>query len=226
MADRKLHHVGGLSALNPEELTSHERALVAALDCFVERGYHGTTIRQIANRAGVSVPGLYHHFASKLALLERLIDDTMDDLVATTADALAQAGSEPAEQFVAVVDAHVRFHCQRPGECFIGNTELRSLSAAGLRRTIRKRDRQQQMFEAAVGAGLGAGAFAARDPKLAALAVITMCTGVASWYRESGPLDVDEIVATYRELSLNAVGYARGLHHAAIGEHEVGYPDA
>ena len=114
MADPMLHHAGGLSARGPEELTSHERALVAALDCFVERGYHGTTIRQIAGRAGVSVPGLYHHFPSKLALLERLIDDTMDDLVATTAAALSEAGGEPAERFVAVVDAHVPLPLSAP----------------------------------------------------------------------------------------------------------------
>ncbi len=61
-------HASGLIGRRPNELTSQERVLLAALECFVERGYHGTTIRQIANRAGVSVPGLYHHYASKLAL--------------------------------------------------------------------------------------------------------------------------------------------------------------
>ena len=39
--------------------------LGAALDVFVEMGYHGASVRDIARRAGLSVPGMYHHYATK-----------------------------------------------------------------------------------------------------------------------------------------------------------------
>jgi hypothetical protein len=54
--------LGGLFGRHPDELAGQDRVLLAALECFVERGYHGTTIRQIATRGGVSAPGLYHYF--------------------------------------------------------------------------------------------------------------------------------------------------------------------
>ena len=39
--------------------------LQAAHDLFVQQGYHGTSMRQIAQRAGIALGGLYNHFASK-----------------------------------------------------------------------------------------------------------------------------------------------------------------
>jgi AcrR family transcriptional regulator len=203
----ELHHASGLFGCGLK-LTSQERVLLAALECFVERGYHGTTIRQIANRAGVSVPGLYHHFPSKLALLEQLIDDTMDDLIATTEGALVAAGPDPVERLSAVLEAHVRFHCERVEESFVGNTELRSLSAPMLRRVLAKRDRQQRMFDELIGPGVADGVFNVDEPALASRAVVTMCTGVANWYQRSGPLSPDDIVRVYRELVLNTLGFA------------------
>lgn len=44
----------------------------AAVECFVERGFHGTAVPQIAERAGVSAGTLYHYFASKEALVNEL----------------------------------------------------------------------------------------------------------------------------------------------------------
>lgn len=207
-----MHHDSGLLSSERSGLTSQELILTAALESFVERGYHGTTIRQVATRAGVSVPGLYHHFSSKVALLERLIDDTMDDLIELTERALAAAPDDPVARFAAAVVAHVRFHCDRPEESFVGNTELRSLTAVGRRRIVGKRDRQQRMFDQAVEDGVDAGVFTTSAPLEASRAIVTMCTAVASWYRPSGALEADEIVATYRDLALSTVGVAPGSH--------------
>lgn len=47
--------------------------LDAALDLFGERGFTGTSLRDVAERAGLSHPGLLHHFASKEALLAAVL---------------------------------------------------------------------------------------------------------------------------------------------------------
>jgi AcrR family transcriptional regulator len=44
--------------------------LQAAHDLFVEQGYHGTSMRQVAQRAGLALGGLYNHFPSKEAVFE------------------------------------------------------------------------------------------------------------------------------------------------------------
>lgn len=45
----------------------------AAIGLFGEVGFHGASLRDIAARAGVSHPGLLHHFATKTALLEAVL---------------------------------------------------------------------------------------------------------------------------------------------------------
>src|SRR5258708_316912 len=48
------------------------RLLIAAVDAFAARGYHGTTTRDIADRAGLSPAGVYVHYRSKEELLYRI----------------------------------------------------------------------------------------------------------------------------------------------------------
>src|SRR5215213_4061226 len=55
--------------------------LAGALEAFVELGYHGASVRDIAQRAGLSVPGVYHHWPTKQHLLVALLELTMDDLL-------------------------------------------------------------------------------------------------------------------------------------------------
>lgn len=52
---------------------TRERLLAAALQQFAVNGYHGTSMRQIAETAGVAVGGIYNHFSSKEEMLKAAI---------------------------------------------------------------------------------------------------------------------------------------------------------
>lgn len=56
----------------PERADRKESILAAALACFVERGFHGTAIPQIAERADIAAGTIYHYFDSKEALVNAL----------------------------------------------------------------------------------------------------------------------------------------------------------
>jgi TetR/AcrR family transcriptional regulator, repressor of fatR-cypB operon len=56
----------------PERPDRRESILKAALECFVERGFHGTAMPQIAEKAGVAAGTIYHYFPSKEALVNAL----------------------------------------------------------------------------------------------------------------------------------------------------------
>jgi AcrR family transcriptional regulator len=186
--------------------TSEQQILSAALDTFARMGYHGTSVRQIATRSGVSVAGLYHHFPSKRQILERLMDDTMDQLIAVTSAAVAQAGDDPVRRLKAAVAAHVRFHIEFQKESFVGNTELRVLVSPARERILRKRARQRAIFSTAVDDGTREGSFTIAFPVEASRALVTMCTSVANWYRPDGALSADAIVTRYCELALAMLG--------------------
>src|SRR5580700_10638661 len=65
-----------------------KQLLAAAQEVFVSQGYHAAAMDDIAERAGVSKPVLYQHFPGKLDLYLALLDQSVDELVATVRDAL------------------------------------------------------------------------------------------------------------------------------------------
>lgn len=180
--------------------------LDAALDCFVEQGYHGTSIRVIAGKAGLSVPGLYHHFASKQALLVAIVSYAMADLWDRSVAALEEARNDVIHRLDLLVECLVLFHAQRRDLAFIAASEIRSLAGQARVEYIAARDRQQRLMDQVVEEGVASGRFATPFAREASRAVITMCTGVAQWYRPGGPLPPDELARDYCTIARMAVG--------------------
>jgi AcrR family transcriptional regulator len=82
--------------------------LRVALGVFAERGFHVTSMNDIAEAAGVTKPVLYQHFRSKRELYLELLEDVGGRLRDEIAKATAEAGS-PREQVTAGFRAYFRF---------------------------------------------------------------------------------------------------------------------
>src|SRR5687768_6912949 len=80
------------------------RIMDAALALFAANGYAGTTVRMIAERAGVATGLLYAHFAGKEELLRALFERSMGDVYASFA--LADA-ADPGDRLAALVRGSV-----------------------------------------------------------------------------------------------------------------------
>jgi len=186
-----------------------ERVLQAALDAFFEQGFHGTSMRTIADRAGTAISHAYYYFPSKADLLRTLMVGVTEDLLAALEAARVEAGSDPAARLAAIVRAHVRLHTERQAEAFVGNTELRSLTARDRVDVVALRDRVTAIFKATVDEGLRCRVFRCAHRDEAVLAIVTMCTAVAGWYRADGPLAPEAVADRYADLSLSLVGYRR-----------------
>ncbi|TQC41293.1 TetR/AcrR family transcriptional regulator [Rhodococcus sp. WS4] len=182
------------------------KVLAAALAAFVEKGYDGASIREIASRAGLSVPGLYHHYPSKQALLVGLTNVVMRELLDRSRAAVAEAGPAPGERFDAVIESLLRFHMYRREQAFVASRETRSMEPESRQAYIALRDEQQEMLDAIVRDGVAAGLFRTPFPEDASRAVVTMCVGVSTWYREDGPLSPDELVERYLAIARSTVG--------------------
>ena len=179
----------------------------AAIVAMSEQGYHGTSVRDIADRAGMSSASLYHHFSSKQDLLFRITDRGIEALVRKTEDALQASPEDPAARLRAIVRVHVLTHIEDQRGSFIGNSEIRSLEPANRAIIVSKRDQQKRIFDRVVLDGVERGVFTTPYPKEATMALITMCTAVAQWYRSDGPLRPDDIAERYADLGLAMLGY-------------------
>lgn len=189
------------------ELLVRELILQAALHAISEKGYHGTSVRDISGKVGCSISTIYNFFPSKQALLTTLIDDIVEALGREVADSLQAAPDDPASQLAAAVGAHVRVHAERPAESFIAASEIRSLEVGERDRYIKQRDTYERIFRDIVERGVSVGAFTTPEPREASRAILIACTGVASWYRSDGDLSVAAIADRYVVLALAMVGH-------------------
>jgi AcrR family transcriptional regulator len=95
---------------NADGRNTREAILEAALELFAERGFFGTSTREIARAVGVRESALYHHFESKDAIFHALIDQNgpgrMRQLVAIDVDSMLEA-MEPKAMLKRVLDVMV-----------------------------------------------------------------------------------------------------------------------
>lgn len=182
--------------------------LQAALELFARNGYHGTSIRAIAERAGLSVPGLYHHYPSKQVILAELVDHAITDMLRHTRAADAASDGQARSRFDNVVECLLHFHLQRRDEAFVASTEMRSMEPAVRQAHVAQRDQQQAMLRDIIEQGVAEGVFHCPYPADAARAVSSLCVSVANWYRPQGLLSMDELVARYLVFARGLVGGA------------------
>ncbi|WP_019925181.1 TetR family transcriptional regulator [Nocardia sp. BMG111209] len=175
--------------------------LAAAVDAMVETGYHGTTMRAIAQRAGMSVPGIYHHYPDKQHLLVEILDLTMSDLHRRCSAAAAGA-SNSVERVAHIVEALALFHAHRRGLAFLGASEMRSLIDVNRSRIADSRNRLQRILDDAIGTAADEGRLRTEDLRTAGRAIATMCTSIPQWFRDDGPATPEQIARTYAEFAL------------------------
>jgi AcrR family transcriptional regulator len=175
--------------------------LEAASRVFVRRGYHAASMREVAAEAGLSVPGVYHHFASKQQILVALLDVTMSEIGWRLRAARAE-GRTPTETFSLMVESLALFHAVRGDLAFLGASEMRAIEEPEHTRVTRLRDHVQHELDAQADRCIAAGDFTVRDPRTACRAIATMCTSLPSWFRPSGPLTAEHVARMYADYAV------------------------
>ena len=180
--------------------------LAGAVRAFVAVGYHGASMRSIAQLAHMSVPGVYHHYASKQDLLVRVFDLTMTDLIWRVEQARDE-GTDPVSRVALVVEALALFHARRTDLAFVGATEMRSLEPDSYRRIARLRGRVQDVLDEQVAAAVSQGGLRVTHGADAGRAIATMCTSLAQWFHPDGPTTPEQIAAEYGQFALGLLGH-------------------
>jgi len=183
--------------------------LTVSLAQFVEHGYDATTVRTIARQVGVTVPALYYHFENKQAILVALLDHAMTTVSCHVDAAIAEAGEAgdaPAERFAAIVEAVVLYMAHHRDLAFL-DSERRALTPTNRARYVAHRDRLEQKLRETIEAGRRSGVFRTDDAASCGRAILSMCQGIAGWYRPDGPDTPEGTAARYVRIALAAVEY-------------------
>lgn len=182
-----------------------DRVLDAAVSAFSELGFHGTSTREIASRAGMSPAAVYTHFSSKEELLFEIARRGNERFLALLHRAAAQ-GVTPPERLASIVYEFALFHARGHIGARVVNYELPALTTEHAQEIKALRRQMVDVVRSVIEAGLQTGEFDTPDPSMTCVAMMTMGQDVARWYREDGRWAPEEIAAHYRGLVLRMLG--------------------
>ncbi len=186
------------------EHASMRRLLLASLDTFAELGYHGTATRDIARRAQVSPGGLYSHYASKQALLERISHAAHDGMLARMQAARAEGGTSR-ECLGRIVRTHVGFHAKYNTTTRVANYEFHSLTPENRAEMRKLRQEMERVVAEVLNEGAKAGEFLFADGQLLTMFILSLGIDVSRWFRPGHRLTPEELARQYEELVLRAI---------------------
>ncbi|ORT60062.1 TetR/AcrR family transcriptional regulator [Streptomyces sp. CB03238] len=181
------------------------RLLVAAVEAFAERGYHATTTRDIAGRAGMSPAALYIHYKTKEELLHR-ISRIGHVKALEILQAAADGPGTATERLADAVRSFVRWHAGRRTTARVVQYELESLSDEHRAEIFELRRKSDAAVRRIINEGVAAGEFDVPDVSGTTLAVLSLCIDVARWFSTGGRRTPDEVGALYADLVLRMVG--------------------
>jgi AcrR family transcriptional regulator len=172
----------------------------AAARLFSQRGYHGTSMKDLGQALGLLRGSLYAHISSKEDLLFDVVEGGAETFLAraTEASELDAPASERVERFLV---GHIETAIAHLDAATVFLNEWRYLSEE-LRETIRdKRDRYEQTVRDIITDGIAAGEFRHDlDVRLAATLVLSAGNWVYIWYRPEGELTPTQIGKAFAEM--------------------------
>lgn len=180
-----------------------QAVLQTAAQLFNERGFHATSLDDIAERLNVSKPTLYYYIENKDQILLECVKTALDLMHAGIGEVRA-AGGSAIEQLKACMRIYSGVVMQDFGMCVIriGEDPLPAPLKQELRHLKAGIDAQ---FRRLIEDGVAEGSLAPCDPKMAAFMLAGALSWIGRWYRPDGDLTPDQIADQCIELLLNGV---------------------
>ncbi|MFD1938911.1 MULTISPECIES: TetR/AcrR family transcriptional regulator [Nonomuraea] len=169
-----------------------------AAEIFARKGFQATTVREIANEAGILSGSLYHHFDSKETIVDEVLSTFLDDLIARYRAAL-ESGGDPRTVLSEMV--RIGFGTLEPHRAAITVMQndwnyLRQFPRFNY--LVKAEDDVEQMWVRQIKAGQAAGQFRADvDPKLTYRMIRDTIWVAVRWFRPGGRLNTAGLAEHY-----------------------------
>lgn len=184
-------------APKPDSRFSRKRALIikAAAHTFGRKGFHATTLEEIAADLKVTKASLYYYFSTKEELLFEVHLLSLQDLLRRVDEVLEQESS-PVAQLQAMITEHLKVLASDYEGAFLLQQEY-ELPQKYRDEIIGLRDRYEQKVLEVVREGTRQRLFRVKDPRIMVRMMLGAVNWFLRWYRADGRLTVDEIADAY-----------------------------
>ncbi|MCS7059182.1 MAG: TetR/AcrR family transcriptional regulator [Meiothermus sp.] len=188
----------------PERGSRRDEILNAAGRLFSRRGFHATSMRDLARAVNLQGGSLYAHIASKEEVLFELVNRAADEFL-NAARAIPE--NLPAkERLTSLVRSHLQVIVRELDNATVFFHEWKFLRPELQERIKARRDEYESHFRQTIEAGVKQGEFQVEDVRLSALFVLSALNWTYHWYRPEGKLSLEELAQAYSSLILRTLG--------------------
>ena len=183
-----------------------DELLDLAATMFAERGLRATTVRDIADSAGILSGSLYHHFKSKEQMVEEVLRDFLDWLFGRYQEIVARE-SDPLDRVKGLFMASFEAIENRHAQVVIYQDEAKRLSSLPQFEFVETRNREQRrMWVDVLKQGVAEGRFRPDIDVDLVYRFIRDTTWVSvRWYQPGGPLTAEEVGRQYLSIVLGGI---------------------
>lgn len=171
---------------------NREEILDAAVQIFSQKGFHASSMQDIANAVDLQKASLYHHVSSKQEILALLLDQSLDILI-DQMEGISRLDCQPEEKLRKAIESYLNTLIIHRDRAAVLLMEHRSLEPEFRDHHIPRRDKFEGLWRDLVQDGVNQGVFDCEDPSLAVRALLGMINWTITWYRPEGPLSGKEI---------------------------------
>ncbi|RDI67693.1 TetR/AcrR family transcriptional regulator [Nocardia pseudobrasiliensis] len=170
---------------------TRERIVRAAVELFAEKGFHGTGVAEIGDRADVQRGALYYHIGSKEELLFQILRD-YTAVMHAEATAIAASADDPITKLRKLIHSHLRLVIEHRREVAIQLRDVSALTGERGAQLQELRDLIQRRWQDVIDAGRAAGTLRTAD-HVVTNGILAMLNSVTLWYRPHGGRSPDQI---------------------------------
>ena len=179
-----------------------EQILTVAGYLFSQRGYHATSMRELAKHPNLQGGSLYAHITSKEELLLEVVRQAAERFLGV----LEGLKGDPVSKLKSLVRGHLEVIAQELPRATVFFHEWKHLSPPLLEEAKALRRRYEEGVQAVIREGMEQGVFRVENLRLATLFVLSALNWTYQWYRPEGPLTLEELSEAYATLILRALG--------------------
>ena len=173
--------------------------LSAAAKIFNERGYHGTSVADVAEALGVSKPVLYYYLKNKDDILFECSRIATEQLH-TMLDEVRRADVNGWDRLVLLYRGYARVMTTDFGICLIRNTAPGHLPNDSREKLWVGRRRLNREVEQIIAQGIADGSIRKCDPIALSFAMFGAFNWMTYWYRDGGPLDAEQVADRFLDI--------------------------
>lgn len=179
--------------------TRKEQIYEVAERLFSERGYHATTMREIARELAIEGGSLYSHISGKQELLFAIVLRGSEQFLQAARDMIAAAGSAR-ERLRELMRRHLAIMAESTPRAIVHFHEWHHLEPEHQATIRARRDQYESYVRQIIRDGVVAGEFAPHDERLVGLYVLSLLNWTYQWYTPGGTWNAHELADQFFDL--------------------------